>query len=32
MFFIGVAGNGSKDLGRRTNQVCPGAEAVWECS
>ena len=24
MFFIGGAGNGSKDLGRRTNQVCPG--------
>lgn len=24
MFFIGGAGNGSKDLGRRTNQVCLG--------
>ena len=24
MFFIGGAGNGSKDLGRRINQVCPG--------
>ena len=24
MVFIGGAGNGSKDLGRRTNQVCPG--------
>ena len=28
MFFIGGAGNGSKDLGRLTNQVCPGCDMM----